>query len=257
MWNCEQLRYPRPAILAAAVLTPASAALAQDVVEPEESFTLWGLFWGSADLFTLLLVIGSIVAAAVIVRCVMRIKPAILLAPESTEAIRHHLRAGRYKELERFVEEDDAFSAAVVRAAMRARSAGASPEGITEAAELAASQRCADWFRMIEPLSIVGNLGPLLGLAGTVWGMIIAFASLGEAGGQAGPAELSIGISKALFHTLLGLMLAVPALTVFGFYRSYIDKLCNRAMLEAAELVDMVPPLDLDPGASPATRSEA
>lgn len=233
----------------------AASALAQDdgaAAGGEDTFTLWGLFWRSADLFTLLLVAGSIVAAAVIVRCVMRVKPGVLLAPESTEATRRHLRAGRYKELERFVEEDDAFSAVVVRAALRARNSGASSEGITEAAELAASQRCADWFRMIEPLNIVGNLGPLLGLAGTVWGMIIAFASLGEAGGQAGPAELSIGISKALFHTLLGLMLAVPALTVFGFYRSYIDKLCNRAMIEAAELVDLIVPLEFAADEPPA-----
>ena len=43
--------------------------------------------------------------------------------------------------------------------------------------------------------------------------------------------------------------LPVPALTVFGFYRSYIDKLCNRAMLEAAELVDLVPPLETPPPA--------
>ena len=40
-----------------------------------------------------------------------------------------------------------------------------------------------------------------------VWGMILAFTSLGATAGQAGPAELSEGISKALFHTLLGLCL--------------------------------------------------
>ncbi|MFN0011001.1 MAG: MotA/TolQ/ExbB proton channel family protein, partial [Phycisphaerales bacterium] len=96
-------------------------------------------------------------------------------------------------------------------------------------------------FRKIEPLNIIGNLGPLLGLAGTVWGMVIAFAALGQAGGQANPAVLSVGISKALFHTLLGLMLAVPALTVFGFYRSIVDKLCNRAMAISAELVELLP----------------
>jgi len=70
--------------------------------------------------------------------------------------------------------------------------------------------------------------------------MIIAFATLGEPGGQAGPGALSAGISKALFHTLLGLVLAAPALAFYGFYRSRIDRLCNRALVMGAQLVDAV-----------------
>lgn len=112
---------------------------------------------------------------------------------------------------------------------------------LREAAELAASEESGRWFRKLEPLNVIGNLGPLLGLAGTVWGMIIAFAALGESGGQANPAVLSLGISKALFHTLLGLMLAVPCLTVFGFYRQIVDRLCTRAMVQGADLVELLP----------------
>ena len=66
------------------------------------------------------------------------------------------------------------------------------------------------------------------------WGMIIAFTSLGAADGQAGPADLSLGISKALFHTLLGLVLAIPCLLTFGIYRGIVDRICTRAMVESA-----------------------
>jgi hypothetical protein len=71
--------------------------------------------------------------------------------------------------------------------------------------------------------------------------MIIAFTSLGEGGGQANPGTLALGISKALFHTLLGLLLAVPSLLVFGWYRTVIDRHCTRAMAIAAEIVEMLP----------------
>jgi biopolymer transport protein ExbB/TolQ len=71
--------------------------------------------------------------------------------------------------------------------------------------------------------------------------MVIAFSALGQAGGQASPATLSLGISKALFHTLLGLLLAVPALAVFGMYRGIVDRLCNRALVVAGSLIELLP----------------
>lgn len=198
------------------------------------------LFLKSVDLFTALLVLGSIVSVAVIIQCVWEIRASKVLPAKSVETIVRLAKFGKWTELLHHVtSEDDSFVARVVRAAMRAP--GEDRTAIRDAAELAASEECARWFRKIEPLNVVGNLGPLLGLAGTVWGMIIAFTSLGEGGGQANPGELALGISKALFHTLLGLLLAVPSLLVFGMYRTKVDKHCTRAMVIAGEIVEMVP----------------
>lgn len=198
------------------------------------------LFMQSVDLFTILLVLGSIVSVAVIIQCVWEIRASRVLPAKSVETITRLTKFGRWTELLHHVtSDDDSFLARVVRAGMRAP--GEDRTAIRDAAEMAASEECGRWFRKIEPLNIVGNLGPLLGLAGTVWGMIIAFTSLGEGGGQANPGELALGISKALFHTLLGLMLAVPSLLVFGFYRSKVDKHCTRAMAMAGEIVDAIP----------------
>ena len=148
------------------------------------------------------------------------------------------IKAGRFGELRGWVDRDNSFPSLVLRAAFEQ---SANRESMREAAELAASEQVAGWFRKIEPLNVIGNLGPLVGLAGTVWGMILAFTTLGQAGGQAGPADLSLGISKALFHTLLGLCLAIPCLVVFGFYRSIIDRHCTRAMVVSAEMVEKIP----------------
>jgi len=126
----------------------------------------------------------------------------------------------------------------VVRAALRAPR---DRTAMRDAAELAASEQISHWFRKIEPLNVIGNLGPLIGLAGTVWGMVLAFSTLGQAGGQAYAGELAGGISKALFHTLLGLMLAIPCLVVFGYYRTIVDRHCNRAMVVCSELVESIP----------------
>ena len=216
-----------------------SLALADTNTVAGSGVGLFDLFKQSFDLFTVLLLIGSLVSVTVIVRCVMQITADAILPIESERRIRQNLAVGKLDELEVFVSTDDAFVSRVVHAAMTAP-AGTRRSG-REQAELVASEQCGNWFRKVEPLSIIGNLGPLLGLAGTVWGMIYAFTSLGSSGGQASAAALSSGIAKALFHTLLGLMLAVPSLLVYGFYKAKVDRLCTRALVISSELVDSLP----------------
>ena len=200
---------------------------------------IFELFQQSFDLFTVLLLVASLVAWSIIVITIIEVREKNILPVESEEAIRTFAAKGQWGEVRKFAESDTSFVSAVVLAGMV--QPGDSKDAVRNAAELAASEQCAKWFRKIEPLNVIGNMGPLLGLAGTVWGMVIAFAALGQSGGQASPATLSLGVSKALFHTLLGLLLAVPALGIFGFYRSRIDRLCNRAMMVSAALVELLP----------------
>lgn len=204
-----------------------------------QSVTLIDLFRQSFDLFTILLVLGSLAGWTIIIICIVEVRQKNIAPPESEQVITTLIRSGNFAELRRFTSEDDALVSRVVGAAMGVPTDDRG--AMREAGELAAAEESARWFRKLEPLNVIGNMGPLLGLAGTVWGMIIAFAALGQSGGQANPATLSIGISKALFHTLLGLMLAVPCLCVFGFYRSLVDRLCTRAMVIASELVELLP----------------
>ncbi|MEM0984460.1 MAG: MotA/TolQ/ExbB proton channel family protein [Planctomycetota bacterium] len=203
-----------------------------------ERVGLWELFEQSIDIFTIVLLGGSLVAAAVIVRCVLDVRSSTILPQASIDRADELLENKRLGELATFAREDESFVGAVLTPALAARESG--EMSIREAAEIAASAETARHFRKIELLSLIGNLGPLVGLAGTVWGMILAFTSLGATGGQAGPAELSIGISKALFHTLLGLVLAVPCLFVFGIYRAAVDRICTRGIAETSRMVDRV-----------------
>lgn len=199
---------------------------------------VWPLFWQSFDLFSVVLLAGSIVAVAVIVRCILDVRPGRILPKDRATALREVIDSRNWRELRHSVEHDRSFPGRVLAAALEADSG--SRTAFREAAELAAGEESAAWFRRIEPLNIIGNLGPLVGLAGTVWGMILAFTQLGESGGQASASDLSLGISKALFHTLLGLCLAIPCLLTFGFYRTMIDRVCTRALVESAELVERI-----------------
>lgn len=208
------------------------------------SVGLWGLFVQSFDVFTVLLLAGSVVAVTIIVRCLLDVREAKILPEASINRLQDLARANREEDLRAFARSDESFPARVLREVLDRPLARRDRESMRETAEIAAGEESARWFRAIEPLSVIGNMGPLVGLAGTVWGMILAFTSLGDSGGQAGPTDLSLGISKALFHTLLGLTLAIPCLLVYGLYRSIVDRICTRGMLVCAQLVEAIPASD-------------
>ena len=98
-------------------------------------------------------------------------------------------------------------------------------------------QETTHLLRKIEWLNIIGNVAPMIGLFGTVWGMIDAFYAIVQAGGQPEPAELAAGISVALVTTWWGLVVAIPALAAYGFLRNRIDILSAEAAVVAEELL--------------------
>lgn len=197
------------------------------------------LFWESADVFTGLIALGSFIAVAIIIRSLIEVREAVILPKGVVERMRDRIAQGDVRGAHAAAEESRALPARVVDAALRQAHLGR--PAAREAAELAASEESAGWFRRIEMLNVIGHLGPLLGLVGTVYGMIIAFAALGETGGNAGPGELSVGIAKALFHTFLGLMLAIPALFAYGYFRGVVDRVCTRGMVVSSELFEALP----------------
>jgi len=217
----------------------ATPALAQGSPAP---VGLWPLFVDSFDVFTVVLLAGSVAGLAFVFINLIEVRAANILPKALAGRLLDLAKARRWDALAEAARSDRSFLARVVLAAAEraAERNDFQPAVVREAAELAASEESARWFRRIDILNLIGNLGPLVGLAGTVWGMILAFVSLGASGGQAGPADLSLGISKALFHTLLGLCLAIPCLFAYGIFRNRIDRLCTRATVVASEIIEAV-----------------
>ncbi|MFZ4575123.1 MAG: MotA/TolQ/ExbB proton channel family protein [Phycisphaerales bacterium] len=232
-------RFTTTALVLLALCLPATAALAQDTaVAPAPPRGAWELFLESRDVFTVLLLAGSVGGIALIFMAIFEVRETAFLPKGLAGRCTDLARTGRVEALAEAVRDGESFFARVVSAA--AARAGTDRVAIRDAAELTASEESARWFRRIELLSTIGNMGPLIGLAGTVWGMILAFTSLGDRDGQAGPADLSLGISKALFHTLLGLCLAIPCLFAYALLRGKIDRLCTRATIVASDVIELI-----------------
>lgn len=74
-------------------------------------------------------------------------------------------------------------------------------------------------------MALIGNLSPMIGLFGTVHGMISSFQIIATSGSTPEPSELAKGISTALFTTLIGLAIAIPALAAYNILRNRVARL--------------------------------
>lgn len=194
------------------------------------------------------IVICSVIGVSLIIQGFIKVKREALIPQASTNRMREMIAQRQFKELLDFTEYDASFvSKALNPALKRAPNFGA----MKDAMETAVAEQTAEQFRRIEYLNIIGNLGPLLGLLGTVFGMIDAFQSLNAAQGNASPAQLSGGISLALTHTMLGLMLAIPCLAAFGVLRTMVDRLTVQGALIAEDLLMMIKPAEARPATAP------
>ncbi len=97
--------------------------------------------------------------------------------------------------------------------------------GAEDAVTVVADLESEKLLQRVNYLNVVGNLAPMLGLLGTVQGMIMAFATLGTEAGAAKNAMLATNISQALYTTAAGLLIAVPALGFYSFFRNRATKI--------------------------------
>lgn len=179
----------------------------------------------------------SIVAAAICVERLWtlqrsRIAPKNLLAQIWSAVKTEELDAQKLRELRTSSPLGQVLAAGVVNA-KRGR------EVMKEAMEEAASLVSHDMERYLTSLGIIASISPLLGLLGTVVGMIKVFTALMLEG--AGNANvLAGGISQALITTAAGLSVAIPALMFHRFFLRRIDELVVTMEQEAGKLVDIL-----------------
>lgn len=119
------------------------------------------------------------------------------------------------------------------------------------ALEQAADEYTTRRLRQIEILNVIGNVAPMIGLFGTVYGMILAFQSIVAAGGRPSPVDLAAGIGTALVTTFWGLIIAIPSVAVYALIRNNVDALTSEAMLEAQDLVNRFRPSQSGASAAP------
>ncbi len=91
-------------------------------------------------------------------------------------------------------------------------------------------------------LATVGTLGPMIGLVGTVYGMIMAFHVIAIEGSSPQASQLAAGISTALYATLEGIAISIPAIFFYAMYRNRIARLSLEVGMTAEPLLEQFVP---------------
>ena len=118
------------------------------------------------------------------------------------------------------------------------RNIGSAPAVQKEAIEEAGRAVAIDLERFLTTLGTIAAIGPLLGLFGTVIGMIEIFGSQTPQGGN--PLVLAHGISIALYNTAFGLVVAVPSMIFYRYFRAKVDAMLVDMELQAIKLVEIL-----------------
>jgi len=96
--------------------------------------------------------------------------------------------------------------------------------------------------KRLRVLAAISHLSPLVGLLGTVTGMVLAFARIETLAGAPKPSDLAGGIWEALLTTVFGLMVAIPCMAAYHAYESHTDKIARRMELAITALDDALQP---------------
>lgn len=207
--------------------TAVPAAATEEAAAPvKKSMLMWAIeASGPIGLFLLCL---SIYFTAVVIRLFLEFRMKEAVPPALVEKLDAAIKERKFQEAYDACRDDNSFLARLVRTGV-ANLPNGRPEA-KESMNTMSEEIIVGMEHRISSLATIGTLGPMIGLVGTIWGMIMSFQTIATAGGSQPKAnEVAEGISTALFITLEGVSLAVPAIFFFGMFRNRIAQMAMEA----------------------------
>ena len=182
------------------------------------------------------LIFASIIALAIIIERSYSLRNRLISPPNLLEQTLDNLkRHGLNDDILRALAEGSPMGRVF---ASGLRSMNGSRELMKESLEEAGRSVAHELERYLTALGTIASVAPLMGLLGTVIGMIEIFGAQSPSGNN--PAKLAHGISIALYNTAFGLIVAIPSLIFYRYFRGKVDALLVEMEQQALRLVDIV-----------------
>ncbi|TWU43071.1 Biopolymer transport protein ExbB [Novipirellula aureliae] len=209
----------------------AQTADAVDVVEQAGLLDIV-LSGGIVGLLILLTLAALSVAATYLVfDQVMTLRRSEVLPEGVSDIVRQALLTGRVAEADAACRREPSVLSVVMLSGLSELEFGW--REVEKAVEDSLADQSARLMRRIEYLSMIGNIAPMVGLLGTVTGMIFAFQQVATTRGAAGAGDLAEGIYQALVTTVGGLVVAIPSLAAYAICRNRVDTLIAQVAYQA------------------------
>ena len=197
----------------------------------------------AGDIMMIPIILASIIALAIVIERFLYLRQVRLDSDTFMDKIRRILAADRIDEALSICENTPGPIPSLIRAGIEER--GGSKEEIKEAIEEAATREMPVLERYLPALGTIANISPLLGLLGTVLGMIrstdvLATQGVAMASGVKAGVGLIGGISTALITTAAGLLVAIPVLVAYNYFVNKVNSLILEMEIRSTELVGLL-----------------
>lgn len=212
------------AVLAICTNAGFAQSASDESIPAEEPYqiSLWGTI-AAGGFIGFVIILASLVAVALAVENFISIRRDRMVPEDLIETLAEYIKAKRYEQAQEACAEDGSFLAQVVGAGLNQVGAMFGFFDMQNAMQEVSEREVSKFYRKLEYLSFIASTSPMLGLLGTVTGMISSFNTIAGAEGAANPSELAGGISMALVTTCMGLIVAIPTMFFVAFFRKRID----------------------------------
>ena len=202
---------------------PPAAPAAEDKNEDNDQSLLGWLVSSLGVLYILVFLSLSFILVALCIMNLLSARRDYVCPQHLVEGFEAHLDEKQYQEAYELARADESFLGNVLSAGLAKLST--SYNHATNAMEEVGDDENMKLDHRLSYLALIGTVAPMIGLFGTVHGMISAFYEIATGGGTPDPNKLADGISKALLTTLIGLFIAIPAITAYNILRNRVQRL--------------------------------
>jgi len=188
-----------------------------------------------AGVIGLVIILMSIVGGALSITFAFQLRRDVLVPPEVLGLVENLFEDEEYEEAYHHCEANPSILSAVVSGGLSKLEDGY--EQMSDTMVEVLEMESTKLHQKVGYLSLIANLSPMMGLLGTVFGMIVTFNTIANSPVQPSPKELAAGISIALGTTFLGLCVAIPLTAVYVYFRNKVIQVVTEVGAVSEELM--------------------
>jgi biopolymer transport protein ExbB len=194
--------------------------------------TLRGIF-DAGGTIGFLIVILSFFTVVLVIQHALAFRKSVMIPELLRQELSEYIAAGQFAQAQQRCQTEPSLLSVLVYTGLKEADLGY--HEMEKAMEECVVEQAARMFRRLEYLNLIGTVAPMLGLLGTVWGMILTFVQFSSSSSPQ-ISDLAPGISSALVTTLFGLIVAIPALAAYAILRNTVDELVAEATHAAEQM---------------------
>lgn len=236
-----------PIALIANSLIPLMAFAAEEATEeaPKQMSIIEMIMHGGPLIMAIwvCILVVSVVLVTFMIQLALQVRQEVLAPKPLLDSLKAAIHSGNYQEAWEICKANKVYISNVLGASLERLGRG---KEATEMAIIDHGQRESQVYKTKNSyLSVIGVISPMIGLLGTVIGMMGAFAVLGSSG-VSDPRKLALSIGEVLMATAAGLFLAIPAFTAYYYFRNKISTVVLEIDDKINRLIEDIPFVELD-----------